>query len=113
MAQHDMDSQQLRDAYHCIAPTTVEDTETFFDDEEGARRLWADGFRAMHAHDVQRHDEVAYVETMFGLSTKHHGVTTVEEVATDGFGSILVSTWDRGVIEVDECSEVWVRRASA
>jgi hypothetical protein len=112
--QHDMDSAELEDAYNeCRPPARVEDTDTYWDDAEGARRLWADGFRAMHAHDLKHHDQVAYVETMFEMSTNRHGVTTVEEVANDGYGTIIVSTWDRGTINCDECTEVWVRRASA
>jgi len=99
--------------YDCQTITAVEDTDTFLDDEDGARRLWADGFRPMHAHELQHHDQVAYVETMFELSTKRHGVTTVEEVANDGYGTMIVFTWDRGTINCDECTEVWVRRASA
>lgn len=99
--------------YTCKNPIKVEDTEAFMDDEAGARRLWADGFRPMHAHDLRHHDQVAYVETMFEMATNRVGVTTVEEVGNDDYGTVIVSTWDRGTINCDECTEVWVRRPSA
>jgi hypothetical protein len=96
--------------YDCETITSVEDSESFYDDPEGARKLWADGFRPMHAHELKHHDQVAYVETMFEMSTNRHGVTTVEDVGEDEYGTIIVSTWDRGTVNVDECSECWVRR---
>ena len=113
MAQHDMDSAELEEAYNeCHAPAaSAEDSEAFYDNEEGARKLWAGGFRPIHAHDVKHHDQIAYRETWFGLESGPVAFTTVEEVAINEY-EVLISTWDRGVVPCDECSEVWVRRTA-
>lgn len=95
--------------HELLPPAVVEDSELFDTHPDEARKLWADGFRPRHAHDLERKMEVMYRTTMFEMPTAEYGVTMIEEVAETDYGSVMVSTWDRGLIEVDECSEVWAR----
>lgn len=76
-------------------------------DAAKAERLWADGFRPLHAHDLRHGQRVLCVETWFGLPATPSHAAEVLEVSTDRYGSIIVRHTG-GTIDVDPCDEVWV-----
>lgn len=91
------------------APARVEDTDAFFDDEDGARKLWDDGFRPRHAHRLEPGLVVAYRVTFFDSPFGEVETGLVGDVQLDDVTVVVSHTG--GTTEVDECDEVWAREA--
>lgn len=92
-------------------PKALTLSEAYHDDPVQATELWTAGFRPMDANELKPGMTVAYRQLdVFHLEAEGlWAFTLVGDVLDEDTGTLTVSTFDRGNVEVDECDEMWAK----